>query len=228
MSLAVLHVVVPAHDEEHYIARCLRAVAVAVAAVTARHPALDVRVTVVLDSCTDGTAALVSGLGVDTVAIEGRNVGAARSAGVAHARRLAAGTDPERVWIATTDADSVAPASWLLDHIRLAHDHDLVVGRVTPDPDELSPAVLREWRLRHPLDGLHVHGANLGVRLSAYDAVGGFQQVVLHEDVGLVSALRAAGRSWVRGSEVVTSARLVNRVSGGFAGYLAALTAVVD
>lgn len=227
-QLGVLHVVVPAHDEEQHVRRCLESVAAAAAAARARHPALAVRTTLVLDACTDGTAAIAASLGVDTVAVAARSVGAARRAGVEHARRRTAGRDAARVWVATTDADSVVPASWLLDHARLAERHDAVVGRVRPDPAELTPAALREWERRHPPGGRYVHGANLGFRLSAYDAVGGFEPVREHEDVRLVAALAAAGFTLAHDTEVLTSARLVGRTVGGFAGYLATLTALAD
>ncbi|GGU51567.1 hypothetical protein GCM10010289_84950 [Streptomyces violascens] len=42
---------------------------------------------------------------------------------------------------------------------------------------------------RHP----HVHGANLGVRASAYLSVGGFPPLVVGEDVALVQALERHG-----------------------------------
>lgn len=224
----MVHVVVPAHDEEQHVRRCLLSVAAAAAVARTRHPALAVRTTLVLDACTDGTAAIAASLGADTVGIDARSVGAARRAGVAHARRRTAGRDPARVWIATTDADSVVPSSWLLDHVRLAADHDVVIGGVRPDPTELTPAALLEWQRRHPTGGHYVHGANLGVRLSAYDAVGGFEVVAEHEDVRLVAALRAAGHPAAQGTEVLTSARQVGRTGGGFAGYMSALSATAD
>lgn len=228
MRTSVLHVVIPAHDEEQQVGQCLVGVAAAIEGTREHHPELDVRTTVILDGCTDGTAAIVAAFEVDVLAIDARSVGAARRAGVAHARQLARSTDPAAVWIATTDADSVAPPTWLLDHLRLSREHDAVVGRVRPDPTGLSSVALLEWERRHPPGGRFVHGANLGFRLSAYDAVGGFQVVPEHEDVQLVAALHTAGFALAHGSEVVTSARQVGRTGGGFAGYLAALSAFAD
>jgi cellulose synthase/poly-beta-1,6-N-acetylglucosamine synthase-like glycosyltransferase len=72
-----------------------------------------------------------------------------------------------------------------------------------------------------------LHGANLGVSADAYRGVGGFRALALHEDVQLVASLAEAGWRIARTARarVASSAREVNRVAGGFAGYLAALAA---
>jgi hypothetical protein len=103
--------------------------------------------------------------------------------------------------------------------------HDVLLGPVLPDPSGLSAAVLQEWRRLHRRGAWHVHGANLGVRLSAYLAAGGFPAVRTHEDVHLVEAVRRLGRSIVVGEDpVVTSSRLAARAPDGFAHFLARLT----
>ncbi|MBN1095312.1 hypothetical protein JKP76_04220 [Blastococcus sp. TML/C7B] len=64
----------------------------------------------------------------------------------------------------------------------------------------------------------HVHGANLGVRGSAYCAAGGFPPLAVSEDVALVEALVGAGRVVLRTpvSPVATSSRRAPRAEGGF------------
>ncbi|ANH39753.1 Glycosyl transferase family 2 [Nocardioides dokdonensis FR1436] len=226
-------VVVPAHDEEDVLGRCLEDIADAAA--QARVLRVRVDVVVVLDDCTDGSLAVASEHDVQVVETDARCVGAARALGVGvatgHPDRLAAvGPDDERrTWVATTDADSRVPGSWLLDHLAAAHHgHDLLVGPVLPDADELDPAVLAAWHDRHRTGRLHVHGANLGVRLSAYRAVGGFADLATGEDVALVQALLALDVPTVRqGRPVVTSARERGRAPDGFAGYLRALRLAV-
>jgi len=68
----------------------------------------------------------------------------------------------------------------------------------------------------------HVHGANLGIRASAYLAAGGFAAVRCREDHDLLRALQAMGRPVVRtwAEPVVTSARTHGRAPGGFADFL--------
>lgn len=229
MSIARVAVVVPARDEEARLGACLGSVAVARAVLQDRRPWLEVDVVVVLDRCTDRSGEIARAAGVDCVVVDAGSVGAARRAGVARVAGLSGDSSLEDVWVATTDADTTVPPSWLLDHVQLADlGHDLVVGAVHPEPDELSPAGLHAWRSRHAGPALHVHGANLGVRLAAYLGAGGFPEVREHEDVALFEAVRRGGRPWVAGTEVTTSARLSGRTPGGFAGYVRALTRELD
>lgn len=123
---------------------------------------------------------------------------------------------------------TVVPESWLLDHVRLAVGHDLVVRRVSPEASEIAVETHAEWGRRHSTGALHVHGANLGFRLSGYDTVGGFAPVREHEDVLLVEAMQRHGLPWRVGTHVVTSARRVGRTPGGFARYLAVLASEMD
>ncbi len=226
MTVDVVHVVVPAHDEEELIGGCLASVATAAARLGAAAPGVVVRTTVVLDRCTDGTAAVVAAYGVDTVVVDATNVGVARAAGVKRVVELAAGHPPERALVASTDADCVVPDAWLTDlHARVTAGYDLVVGAVHPDPADLPAGVLERWRSRHRRPEAHVHGANLAFTLAVYARSGGLRPVDLHEDVLLVEAMRAAGCRWTTATSVQTSGRTAGRVRGGFATYLADLVA---
>ena len=71
----------------------------------------------------------------------------------------------------------------------------------------------------------HVHGANLGVRASAYLQAGGFPQEPTAEDHAFVSALTASGCRVLRtrALPVATSARRESRAPHGFSRYLAEL-----
>ena len=88
--------------------------------------------------------------------------------------------------------------------------------------------MLTRWHAQHPAreDHDHVHGANLGVRLDHYDAVGGFEPLDQHEDVRLVERLVDSGARLVRtaAGRVTTSSRRFGRTPGGFATYLGLLT----
>lgn len=226
-----LAVVVPARDEEQLLPACLDAVDRAVAALALAHPDVACRVFVVLDTCEDGTAEVVAGRpGVVAVPVSVGQVGAARDAGVRAAVRWSRGTDPARVWIASTDADTVVPPHWLTAQVALASEgHALVVGTVQPDPRDLTDAERALWWARHSTrDGHeHVHGANLGLSLEAYRAVGGFPHLPVHEDVELVGAVRRSGARWIAagGLAAVTSGRRSARAPHGFAAYLDGLGA---
>ncbi len=221
----VLHVVVPAHDEESLLPACLASTGRALAAVRRAHPELVLRRTVVADTCRDATVALARSAGADVVEVDARCVGLARQAGVDHAARLAADVAPQRVWLAHTDADTVVPEHWLLAQLELARQGvAMVVGSVVPSNDAPVPP---GWHERHDLgEGHpHVHGANLGLTLAAHRDAGGFPALPLHEDVLLVAAVKGAGFRWCATdtTRVTTSARRHGRAPGGFAAYLAAL-----
>lgn len=221
--IAAVLVVVPAHDEEERIGACLDSVRQAADRVVRDAPGVSVSVVVVLDRCTDRTAAVVGHRpGVTTVAVDHGCVGAARRAGVRFGSDQL-GHDPAEVLVVNTDADCTVPVGWLVDHLALARDHDLVLGEVEPHADEMSPASLALWWDRHPVGRGSLHGANLGVRLDAYERAGGFPEVAQQEDVLLVRALRADGAAVVGGTRVTTSGRRLGRVPAGFATYLAGL-----
>lgn len=225
-AIRAVAVVVPARDEEELLPRCLDSLESARRSLRERHPDLPCRVFVALDSCHDATAALVAArAGVTAVPVSFGQVGATRDAGVRAAARWVGDEDRATVWIACTDADTVVGPSWLVDQVALAGEgHDLVVGTVQPDPGDLDARELGLWWERHTMpDGHeHVHGANLGFSLAAYDRAGGFPHVPLHEDVEIVRRMREAGvvHAAPGGLRVTTSGRRHNRAPGGFAAYL--------
>ncbi len=223
----LLGVVVPARDEAMLLPACLAALAQA-----ARHPdvaGVPVLVVVVADRCTDDTAEIGRAAGARVLVTEAGNVGAARHAGTLAVLQEAAarGVADDRVWLACTDADSRVPGDWLaLQRTGAQSGVDAVVGTVQVAdwsglPDHVPARFLdayEAWRGAGVTGHPHVHGANLGVRGSAYRAVGGFPPLPVSEDVALVGALLGAGRVVLRtpASPVVTSARRTPRAEGGF------------
>src|SRR6476469_6761856 len=192
--LTHVHVVVPANNEEALLPRTLRTLHDAVDELRRARPTITTHVTLVLDSCTDGSRDVARRHPqVRVVEVGYRCVGAARAHGVAAATAGVPGSERGRHWLANTDADCAVPRDWLVRQAILADAGvDLVTGTVEPDGDDLDPAVLARWQALHQLrDGHpHVHGANLGLRLSAYLAAGGFEPLAVHEDVGLVERIR--------------------------------------
>ena len=218
-------VVVPAHDEEELLPRALDGLAAAARA--ARSRGLVVDVLVVADDCHDATAEVARGLGVEVLAVRERSVGRARAAGLAVLTARRGHLPAERLWLASTDADSRVPAHWITHQVDLADaGADLVLGTVDVDDWAGHPEhVASTWRAGYDhRDGhRHVHGANVGARADAYLAVGGFDGLDSGEDVALATALRH--RRVVRSGAlpVLTSARVRTRAPGGFGDHLAAL-----
>lgn len=240
-KLAGITVVVPARNEEHSLPHSLNALERALVEASHLAPHLRLRACIVLDSCTDTSESVVRAFAqaaehrrlfvVEPLVVTAGGVGRARATGVAHAFDEAAadGIGTAALWIACTDADTAVPAHWLTAQMAAADTGvDVYVGTVEPDAG-LTGARREEWMQRHQLaEGhSHVHGANLGIRASAYERVGGFASLSAHEDVDLVSRLRADATLTVRAADdarVVTSSRLEGRAVGGFATYLANLT----
>ncbi|WP_074853154.1 glycosyltransferase [Gordonia westfalica] len=211
-----LVVVVPAHNERALLPSCLAALDAAIAGLRR-----SVQVIVVLDSCDDDSAAVVPDH-MTALHVTARCVGAARRAGFF----AASPTPADTTWFATTDADSAVPPDWLLAHLQAAESGaDAFVGIVTPDGfDGWPPGTGTMFAGRYDArpGHRHVHGANLGVRASAYAAVGGFRDLDAHEDVDLVRRLQGAAARIVWGADapVRTSTRRIGRTDHGFASYL--------
>jgi glycosyltransferase involved in cell wall biosynthesis len=216
-------VVVPVNNEEHTLRQCLDALDA-----TASCVAVPVTVIVVLDCCTDNSAAIVDGFHggrMEAIAVEANNVGFARSAGMDELLRR---HGESGTWLATTDGDSRVPPNWLATQVRhAATGARAVAGTVTVEDWGDRSSTLRD-RARKDYRAVahrHIHGANLSFAAAAYRAAGGFAPITSDEDVRLVDALRANGETitWATDLPVVTSARRHARAPRGFATYLSAL-----
>ena len=237
-------VLVPVRDEELLLPGCLRALAGSAEALLRARPGTAVTVVVVLDGCADGSREVARasiwppGVRLDLLSTGARGVGAARAAGAAllldRAREV--GAAAEATWLAGTDADSAVPRPWLLAQLEAAErGADAWVGTV--ELSSAHPAGSPQARLaarwsshqRHHEDHDHVHGANLGVRASAYLAAGGYPAVLTGEDVQLVDRLQAGGAVLVRTAAhpVVTSDRCAGRAPDGVAADLAELAGLI-
>lgn len=227
--------IIPVHNEEIHLPRALAAVSAAADALQHSQPDTDVAIVVVLDACTDGSGAVAARFAaadrrITLLPVGFRSVGRSRRAGIT---LLLAGGLPDRagagrVWLANTDADSCVPENWLLGQVELAdRGADAVLGTVEPDPVGMDGELLRRWHARHPLgeDHPHVHGANFGVRASAYLRAGGFPRQRSQEDRALALRLRRHGYRIASTDtvRVVTSGRTDARAPQGFGAYLLAL-----
>lgn len=225
-------VVIPARNEAATIDTCIEA---ALAALDGCGGA-DHTVVVVADRCGDDTAERARRrLGHHGVVLEcdDANVGRARHRGARLALDQWPGARRDRIWLATTDADSIVPAEWLQSQLRRADEgYAAVAGVVRVDSfDGLAPHVAARWAAAYAVaaDGthLHIHGANLGVRADAYEDVGGWPLVATAEDHALWTRLQAGGWATVSTIDagVTTSGRRHGRAPLGFAHHLRALEA---
>lgn len=174
----MIGIVVPAHNEEDDIGACLASVLKASRCESLnREPVL---IVVALDACTDATASVAISMGVITVEVNARNVGIARAAGAK--RAIEAGAR----WLAFTDADSLVADDWL--YAQLEQRSDAVCGTIeVRDWGDYGDQMRQQHRDTYTdADGhRHIHGANLGVAVTAYENVGGFRPLASSEDVGV-------------------------------------------
>jgi hypothetical protein len=239
--LRAMGVVVPAHNEEVLIDGCLDAIGRAASRLPSQ---VDVCVVVVLDACADGTAEVVDSTRrrwqtqprlpyLHVLETWSRNVGAARRLGCGKILECCASVPADRIWLASTDADSSVPPHWLTHQFDVHADGNVGwVGTVeVADNAELTAEHLQRFRAvyraesgpNHP----HVHGTNLGVRADAYRRVGGFSPQRTGEDHELLGRLSATGLPIARGRQapVRTSTRIRGRAPEGFADFVRLLQA---
>jgi hypothetical protein len=117
------------------------------------------------------------------------------------------------------------PATWIQFQLQsAANGADVVLGTVRPRLADLTEHQVCDWFTRRGpgRPAGNIHGANLGIRASAYDVVGGFHALDEHEDVDLGKRLTDSGHRVTTSDtgEVLISGRLVGRTPGGFAAYL--------
>lgn len=230
--IAAVGITVPARDERHRIGACLRSVTRALQRI-----AVPGVVCVVPDRCSDDTEELVRTEFPDVrVACNDLplRLGEVRALGMRAVLGELDGVDPESVWLLNTDADSVVGPDWVARHIAQAEAGvDAVAGLVRLiGTSHLRRGTVRRYREQvaagvRPLDHDHIYGANLGLRASAYLAVGGYAPLDSGEDRDLWHRLAAAGHRMAQPADLVvrTSARLDGRAVGGLAGLLGDLDA---
>ena len=192
----------------------------------------------VADCCSDATAALarplLSGWGEVLEVRAGSPVRRGPLGTEVLLRRLSAGIRPSRLWLASTDADTVVPVDWLSNATWRVPRQGRWRSRAWCEVDsfvELPPGVAEQYDRIYR--GPARRGAparprrqprRAGRRLRA---VGGWQAVVRGEEHHLWLGVRERGWPTMspRSLHVTTSSRIVSRLRGGFADWLAELVA---
>lgn len=212
----MIGIVIPACNEERDLAACLVAIQQAIQRLNM--PKHEIKVLVVLDSCTDQSRQIVEQHEVNYIECAVHCVGQARDLGI---RQM---IERGVTWIACTDADSRVDADWLM--AQLQHQPaDVICGVVEVDDwGGLSKAAQQDY-IAHYQDCMghsHVHGANLSFSRDAYIQAGGFQALECHEDVDLVKRMQQLNLKivWSNLVRVTTSSRLDARAPQGFAHFL--------
>lgn len=233
---------VPARNEEDTLPALLSALGVLT-------DAGRLSVCVLLDGCTDASAAVLQAAAATVpfrLTVESGssgaagNAGAARRAAMAMALRDLAGREG---LIFSTDADSAPRRDWIAAGRQALAVADVATGRIVradgardAEQSRIEAYYDRLHRYRRMLDPVrwearethHFSGAaNLAVRASAYREIGGFRPLPVGEDATLLDDAARAGFRVRRdaGMVVDTSSRRSGRVADGLAGALRGLDA---
>ena len=201
-------VIIPAHNEERYIGKCLRAVRSA-----SKYAAPDeVEVIVVANRCTDKTAEIARSMGARVLVNDQKCIAAIRNTGV----RAATGEI-----IVTIDADSLMTKDSLVEIRELLGSGDYIGGGANPKFDRMSLGIaccaayvalnLLPVMLRN---GGYLSGAMFWCYRRDFEAVGGFDETLVSlEDMDFAVRLKKRGivcgkrYGTLRRSYVLTSAR---------------------
>ena len=214
----MLSVVVPAHNEEELLPRCLSAL---------EKQTVSFELIVVNSASCDRTAEVAKRFGAKVISVKELGLARARQAGFQMAKGEV---------VATTDADSVPPPDWLEELTEVFRIPE-VVGTYGPLALEgRGPFVrgaekfFRFWQqLNHRLGRLLFCGPSFAVRKRAFEEVGGFKRGgTFYEDdetdIRLAFKLRRVGKVvFLPRVMVLNSARKLSGWRG--LGYLAHHTA---
>jgi len=230
-------IVLPVHNEEELLPDALAALDRAIG--HASELPVYFGAAIVLDACDDGSRDIVrswqcsprrawSGT-IDIVESDAGNVGEARRMGTEALLRRWSDIDLQNVWLATTDADSEVPRTWISSQLAVHSEGGQVwVGTVTVDDwSDRTEGLETRWREHYTSERLPVHGANFGIEAALYVAAGGFDGLATGEDRDLFERTVAMGAvvSRDRTVPVVTSSRRDARAPGGFAHALSTMEA---
>jgi glycosyltransferase involved in cell wall biosynthesis len=197
-----LSIIIPAHNEEVLLAATLDALAIAV-----RDAGIDVEIVVVDDGSTDRTAEIAQSRGARVVAVDVRQIAAARNAGARAARGDL---------LLFVDADTIVPAPLLRDAVA-ALGGGAVGGGAGVAFDAAAPRWAHRavasvsWVLR---TARWAAGCFVFARRDAFERVGGFdERYFASEEIHLSRALKRHGRFVILPGRVITSARKAEQYS---------------
>lgn len=182
MENPAVSIIIPAHNEEKYVARCISSVKKAAARVKC-----GVEVIVVCNRCTDRTADIAVRNGARVVYDEGRCIAKVRNTGIKAAHGKV---------IITIDCDNRMTKDTIREILGMLNRGEFIGGGAPIRFERYSfPLLLNDIMCRV---GFRLTGLYCGIfwaEKSSFDAVGGFADKKAGEDIATAKALRAYGRT---------------------------------
>ena len=193
----LISVIIPAHNEETYIVRCIDSVRRAAQRVSG-----DTEIVVVCNRCTDRTAELAAANGARVLFNEDRCIAKVRNDGIAAARGGI---------IVTIDADNRMTEGTLEEICRLLRS-GRYIGGGAPIRFERYSFPLRcndlLCRISFRLTGLY--SGIFWAEKETFDAIGGFTEQKAMEDVATAKALKRYGKTRGKKYTVLRENHLIN------------------
>jgi len=182
MDGCMFSVIIPAHNEEKYIAKCLQSVRGAMHHIKPHRAEM----IVVANRCTDKTAEIAERYGARVVVNDDKCIAAVRNAGV----RAANG----RI-IVTIDADSVM-TRYALAEIRSMLASGRYIGGGAPMRFERYsfPLLLNDLMCRAAFGLTGLYCGIFWAEKASFDAIGGFADIKAMEDAVTASRLKKLGK----------------------------------
>lgn len=188
-----LSVVIPAHNEEKYIGRCLASINKQVTP----HD-LQAETIVVLNRCTDKTVDVAKAHGATVVINDSKNLSKIRNTGVAHAKTK---------WVITIDADSWMSKGVLAEIYKHAKLSNALGGGIRIKPERMSTGIAAGYGMM--LIPAFFLGLSFGMywfKKSDFDAIGGFDESRhIGEDVDFLIRLKSHGRKNGRRHTIISN-----------------------
>jgi glycosyltransferase involved in cell wall biosynthesis len=176
-----ISVIIPAHNEEKYIKRCISSVKKAAAQIPD-----EVEIIVVCNRCTDRTAEIAEAGGARVVTDESRCIAKVRNAGIAAALGEI---------IVTIDADNRMTKGTLKEVCDLLSSGQYIGGGAPIRFERYSfPLWLNDMLCRVSFAMTGLYSGIFWARKETFDAIGGFVDKKAMEDVATAKLLKKQGR----------------------------------
>ncbi len=190
-------VIIPAHNEEKYVVRCIDSVKRAAACVKC-----GVEIIVVCNRCTDRTAELAAENGARVVTDESRCIATVRNAGIKAARGKV---------IVTIDCDNRMTEGTLREILGMLNSGRYIGGGAPLRFERYSAALwINDIMCRAGFRATGLYCGIFWAEKRTFDAIGGFVEKKAGEDIATAKALRAYGKKYGRKYGCLRKNHLIN------------------
>ena len=192
-----ISVIIPAHNEEKYVRRCIDSVKQADEIFTG-----SVEIIVVCNRCTDSTASIAEQCGAKTVFNEDRCIALVRNAGIKAAQGEV---------IVTIDCDNrMTPGTLAEIYSKIKSGKYIGGGAPMRFERKSFPLMLNDYMCRAGFAATRLYAGIIWAEKSTFDAIGGFVDKRSMEDIATAKLIRQYGRRQGRKFGVLRYNRLIN------------------